>query len=173
MTEFSVTVVDAGPMVRATLPLPGCPPERALAAFTDPATLRQWWGGELTFTPAEGGPYIVHFAKLGQTMRGRVVGYDPASRLEFTWGWDHEPGAAGRTVLATVAEADDSADGSAASAGPGRPEHQGRPAGTELTVLHGPHGEGAAEQAARSEHHEGWEYFLPRLGQLLAPAPSE
>jgi hypothetical protein len=26
-------------MVRATLLLPGCPPERALAAFTDPATL--------------------------------------------------------------------------------------------------------------------------------------
>jgi uncharacterized protein YndB with AHSA1/START domain len=86
VTEFPMTVVDAGPMVRATLLLPGCPPEHALAAFTDPATLRQWWGGELTFTPAEGGPYIVHFAKLGQTMRGRVVGYEPASRLEFTWG---------------------------------------------------------------------------------------
>ncbi len=41
MTEFPVTVVDAGPMVPATLLLPGCPPERALAAFTDPATLRQ------------------------------------------------------------------------------------------------------------------------------------
>jgi hypothetical protein len=32
VTEFPVTVVDAGPMVRATLLLPGCPPERALAA---------------------------------------------------------------------------------------------------------------------------------------------
>jgi uncharacterized protein YndB with AHSA1/START domain len=156
-------------MVRATLLLPGCPPERALAAFTDPATLRQCWGGELTVTPAEGGPYIVHVAKLGQTMHGRVVGCEPASRLEFTWGWDHEPGAAGRTVLVTVAEAGDSA----ASAGPERPGRPGRPDGTELTVLHGPHGEGAAEQAARSDHREGWEYFLARLGQLLAPAPSE
>ena len=160
MTEFPVTVVDAGPMVRATLLLPGCPPERALAAFTDPATLRQWWGGELTFAPAEGGPYIVHFAKLGQTMRGRVVGYEPGSRLEFTWAWDHEPGVSGRTVLVTVAEAGDS----------GEPGADG---GTELTVLHGPHGEGAAEQAARSDHREGWEYFLARLGQLLATAPSE
>ena len=44
---------------------------------------------------------------------------------------------------------------------------------TLLTVVHGPHGEGAAEQAARSDHREGWEYFLARLGQLLAPAPSE
>ena len=121
MTEFPVTVVDAGPMVRATLLLPGCPPERALAAFTDPATLRQWWGGELTFTPAEGGPYIVHFAKLGQTMRGRVVGYEPGSRLEFTWGWDHEPGAAGRTVLVTVAEAGDSAGSAGRADTPGVP----------------------------------------------------
>jgi uncharacterized protein YndB with AHSA1/START domain len=169
VTEFPVTVVDAGPMVRATLLLPSCPPERALAAFTDPATLRQWWGGELTCTPAEGGPYIVHFAKLGQTMRGRVVGYEAGSRLEFTWGWDHESGAAGRTVLVTVAEAGDSAG----SAGPERPGRPGRPGGTELTVLHGPHGEGAAEQAARSDHREGWEYFLARLGQLLAPAPPE
>ena len=66
----------------------------------------------------------------------------------------------GRTVLVTVAEAGDS----------GEPGADG---GTELTVLHGPHGEGAAEQAARSDHREGWEYFLARLGQLLATAPSE
>ena len=62
MTEFPVTVVDAGSMVRAALLLPGCPPERALAAFTDPVTLRQWWGGEPTFTPAEGAT-----AKAGST----------------------------------------------------------------------------------------------------------
>jgi uncharacterized protein YndB with AHSA1/START domain len=156
VTEFPVTVVDAGPMVRATLLLPGCPPESALAAFTDPATLRQWWGGELTFAPAEGGPYIVHFAKLGQTMRGQVVSYEPGSRLEFTWGWDHQPGAPGRTVLVTVAKADE-------------PDGQG---GTDLTVLHGPHGASAEEQAERSGHREGWEYFLARLGQLLASAGS-
>lgn len=168
MTEFPVTVVDAGPMVRATMLLPGCPPWRVLAAFTDPATLRQWWGGELTVTPAEGGPYIVHFAKSDQTMRGHVVGYEPGSRLEFTWAWDHEPGAPERTVLVTVAEA----GGGAGRAGGGGAGRAG-PGGTELTVLHGPHGEGEAEQAARSGHHEGWEYFLARLGQLLAPAEQE
>ena len=36
-----------------------------------------------------------------------------------------------------------------------------------------PHGQGAAEQAARSDHREGWEYFLARLGQLLAPPQPE
>ena len=101
----------------------------------------------------------MHFGALGQTMRGQVVGYEPGSRLEFTWAWDHEPGAAGRTVLVTVAE---SGDGTGTGTG-----------SMELTVLHGPHGEGAAEQAARTDHREGWQYFLPRLGQLLAPAPPE
>ena len=162
MTESPVTVLDEGPKVRATLLLPGCPPERVLAAFTDPATLRQWWGGELTTTLAPAGPYVVHFAGLGQTMRGRVVGYEPGSRLEFTWAWDHEPGMAGRTVLVTVAEAGDSAGDSPGDSAKG----------TALTVLHGPHGEGAAEQAARGGHREGWEYFLARLGALLAPAGS-
>lgn len=157
MTEFSVTVVDAGPMVRATLPLPGCPPERALAAFTDPATLRQWWGGELTFTPAEGGPYIVHFAKLGQTMRGRVVGYDPASRLEFTWGWDHEPEPLPRTVAIDAVPA--ASSGGAASSG--------QAGATVLTLVHGPHGTGADEDEARAVHRAGWEYFLPRLAACL------
>ena len=156
MTEFPVAVADEGPMVRATLLLPGCPPERALAAFTDPETLREWWGGELTITTAPGGPYIVHFGTLGQTMRGQVVSYEPGRRLEFTWAWDHEPGAPGRTVLVTAGALD--------GAGPG---------GTELTVLHGPHGDDAAEQAVRGDHREGWEYFLARLGQLLAAAPSQ
>ena len=158
MTEFPVTVVDEGPMVRAALLLPGCPPDRVLAAFTDPPALRQWWGGDLTIIPEPGGPYIVDFARLGQTMRGQVVGYQPGRSLEFTWAWDHEPGAAARTVLVTV---------TVPGAGPEDP------GGTELTVLHGPHGEGAAEQAVRGEHREGWEYFLARLGQFLTPAPSE
>jgi hypothetical protein len=63
-------------------------------------------------------------------------------------------------VLVTVAEGGDGAG----------PDADG---GTELTILHGPHGEGAAEQAARSDHREGWEYFLARLGKLLASALEE
>jgi len=148
VTENPVTIVSAGPMVRATLEIPGCPPARALAAFTDPATLVHWWRGVLSTTLTPGGPYTVRFPQLGRAMTGQVVGYEPASRLEFTWAWDHEPPAVPRTVLVTVA-------GAAA----------GR---TVLTVVHGPYGDGAAEEVARREHREGWEYFLPRLGELLA-----
>ena len=38
---------------------------------------------------------------------------------------------------------------------------------TVLTVMHGPHGAGPAEDAARAEHRAGWEHFLPRLADCL------
>jgi uncharacterized protein YndB with AHSA1/START domain len=154
VTEFPVTVEDAGAMVTATMRLPGCPPERALAAFTDPAALVRWWGGVLSAALTPGGPYIVRFPSLGAAMSGQVVRYEPASHLEFTWAWDHDPAAPRRTVLITVA----------GDAGTG---------GTQLTVVHGPHGDGATEATARAEHREGWEFFLPRLGALVSGlAPS-
>ena len=148
-------------MIHATVSLPGCSQQRALAAFTDPAVLSRWWGGELNTDLTAGGPYNVRFAQLGQTMTGQVTQYEPASRLEFTWAWsgehgepreDNEPA---RTVLVTVT--------------PGQP-----PDGTELTVVHGPHTASEADRAARAEHREGWEFFLPRLAALLAqPEVSE
>ena len=76
MTENPVTIVSAGPVVRATLELPGCPPGRALAAFTDPATLVHWWRGVLSTTLTPGGPYTVRFPQLGQAMTGHVESHD-------------------------------------------------------------------------------------------------
>jgi uncharacterized protein YndB with AHSA1/START domain len=136
-------------MVRATVRLPGCSPERALAAFTDPATLAEWWGGELTTNLTRGGPYIVRFPRLGRAMTGEILGYEPPSHLEFTWSWEGEPTETRRTVLVTVTG--ETANG-----------------GTELAVTHGPHGDDAAERTARTEHREGWEYFLPRLAALVS-----
>ena len=147
---MTVTIADIGPMIHATVSLPGCCQQRALAAFTDPATLSRWWGGELSTDLAIGGPYTVRFPQLDRAMTGQVTQYQPPSRLEFTWAWDGEQGGPRRTVLVTT------------SAGRGTD-------GTELTVVHGPHADGAAERTARTEHREGWEFFLPRLSALLAP----
>jgi uncharacterized protein YndB with AHSA1/START domain len=152
--ELPVTVTDDGPMLRATVPLPGCDPARALAAFTDPAVLPRWWtGGELTATLEPGAPYTVSFPKLAVAMTGEVVAYIPASRLEFTWLWNHELPAVRRTVVVTVTE-----DG----------------AGTTLSVVHGPHADTGpdpsdVESTARGQHREGWLFFLPRLAALLSP----
>ncbi len=148
MTGQPVTVADDGPMVRATVPLPGCSPERALAAFTDPAMLARWWGGELSTDLMPGSAYTVCFPRLGRTITGEVLCYEPVSRLEFTWIWDQDPADITRTVLVTVS----------AASGTG---------GTVLRVTHGPHADGESENAARKEHREGWEYFLPRLAVML------
>ena len=136
-------------MIRATVSLPGCSQQRALAAFTDPAVLSRWWGGELSTDLTVGGPYNVRFPQLGQVMTGQVTQYEPSSRLAFTWAWSGDDGEPTRTVLVTVAP------GQAAD-------------GTELTVEHGPHTASETDRAARAEHREGWEFFLPRLAALLA-----
>lgn len=149
MAEFPVVVVDDGPMVRATVTLPGCAPDRALAAFTDPGLLAHWWGGDLASALEPGSPYTVIFTRLGRVITGEVVAYQPGSRLEYTWQWDHEPEAIRRTVLVTVT-----------------PDDAGT--GTALTIAHGPHGAGEAEAAARAEHREGWSFFLPRLVAQLS-----
>ena len=137
-----VSVEDVGVMVEATVALPGCTAERALSAFTDPALVAMWWGrGTLTTDLVPGGPYTVEFAGLGHTMTGRVMSYDPAGFLEFTWGWAHEPDGPPGTVAITVT------DGELVT----------------LALRHGPHGDSAAELASRGEHRAGWEYFLPLL----------
>jgi uncharacterized protein YndB with AHSA1/START domain len=134
-------------MVEATVELPGCTAERALAAFTDPELLSGWWGrGTLTTDLAPGGPYIVEFAALGHTMSGRVVRYEPGRSLEFIWGWAHEPDGPAETVAITVTD--------------------GEP--TTLALRHGPHGDSEAERESRAEHRAGWEYFLLRLAAALS-----
>ena len=50
-----VELRDEGPMIVATVRLPGCSPERAPSAFTDPDLLATWWRGELTAELAPGG----------------------------------------------------------------------------------------------------------------------
>jgi uncharacterized protein YndB with AHSA1/START domain len=146
----SVKVSDDGPLLSATVQLDGCTPDRALGAFTDAAVLARWWGGELTADLSPGGIYSVWFAKLAARMTGEVVSYAPGSTLVFRWGWEHEPGPQMRTV---TVRAEPDPDGTT---------------GTVLTVEHGPYGSGEAEAAARTEHREGWEFFLPRLAGVLA-----
>ncbi len=144
----SVTVRDDGQAVRAALLLPGCTPERALQAFTAPDLLARWWGNaELTAELRPGGRYDVWFAGIPARMTGRVLRYQPASLLEFSWAWAHQPELPPRSVTVEVAAV---GDGS-----------------TALAIEHGPHTEDEGGRAARAEHREGWEYFLPRLAAVL------
>ncbi|HEY2075431.1 MAG TPA: SRPBCC domain-containing protein, partial [Streptosporangiaceae bacterium] len=142
-TGGQVSIADSGPMIVATVALPGCEPVQALAAFTDPAVLARWWRGELTADLVPGGQYSVNFPKIPARLVGRVITYAPGRSLEFSWAWDgeDEPPSA---VTVRVEPADDGCS-------------------TVLTVEHGPHAPDQAGQKAHALHWEGWEYFLPRL----------
>jgi uncharacterized protein YndB with AHSA1/START domain len=145
--DDQIEIVDDGPVIRAKVQLGDCPPDRAIAAFTDPALLASWWGGELTINPEVGGVYNVWFPKVPASLVGKVVRYAPGDAFEFSWAWEHEPDSPERTVIVTA-----SSNGQ----------------GTELAIVHGPHGTDEAEETARAAHRDGWEYFLPRLHAAMA-----
>jgi uncharacterized protein YndB with AHSA1/START domain len=142
----AVALADDGPLLRATVRLPGGRAGHALAAFTDPALVAQWWSGVLDAELTAGGRYIVGFPQLPATMTGQVISWVPAAALEFSWAWEHEPGEPPRTVRVLADE--------------GPPP--------VLTLAHGPYASTPAGRRARAEHRAGWEYFLPRLAALLA-----
>jgi uncharacterized protein YndB with AHSA1/START domain len=144
-----VSLADDGPLLRATVRLPGCTAERALAAFTDPAQLAQWWGGALDVDLVPGGPYVIRFPQVPATMTGQVRAWVPGERLEFAWAWAHDPDAAPRTVTVRAS------DGPVAV----------------LAIAHGPHGDSEEGRRARAEHRAGWEHFLPRLAAFLGDQP--
>jgi uncharacterized protein YndB with AHSA1/START domain len=144
--RYELAVTADAATVSAELVLRGVTPERALAAFTDPELVRRWWTAELTTQLVPGGEYLARFPALGQTMIGVVEEYVPGHLLAFTWGWSHQPEAAGRY-------------GVIVSVGPG----------TRLELVHAPRAgvRVAADDPAPGEHREGWEHFLPRLAESL------
>jgi uncharacterized protein YndB with AHSA1/START domain len=142
-TDGLVMITDSGPMIVATVVLPGCEPGPALAAFTDPAVLARWWRGELTADLVAGGQYSVSFPVIPARLTGRVVSYAPGRSLEFSWAWDGEDEPPSTvTVRAQWRNGDQS---------------------TVLNIEHGPHDQDEAGRTAHALHWEGWEHFLPRL----------
>ena len=75
-------VQDDGRLVHAWIDLDGVPASEAIRAFTDPALLREWWGGELEIDPHPGGVYVVQFESQGWTLReiGRASCRERVSR---------------------------------------------------------------------------------------------
>lgn len=139
-------VVDDGRVVHAWIELKGVEPHEAIRAFTDPALLREWWGGELEFEPEPGGAYVVRFESQGWTLDGKVVTYYPESGLTFTWVWEHHPDAPLRGVKVRARPAE---------------------TGTRLEIEHGPHGDSESEKVEADSHREGWEHFLPQIAACL------
>ena len=111
----NIDIRDDGPMIVATVLVPGCTPDRALAAFTDRAMVSQWWRGDLKTEPVEGGPYTVDFPAIPAQLTGEVLTLEPG-KVEFTWSWDDE--LPDSTVLITAGPAAASRNSSAANTHP-------------------------------------------------------
>jgi uncharacterized protein YndB with AHSA1/START domain len=146
MTGLDLVIEDDGTFIRATVELPGASPALALRAFTDPALVLRWWGGELHAELSPGGRYEVEFGRIGRTLLGEVLDYRPPLLLSFSWRWAHEAGDRGYVVTARTSELVD---------------------GARLEVEHGPHGDTDEDREAATEHRDGWQYFLPRLSAVV------
>ncbi|MFE9426011.1 SRPBCC domain-containing protein [Kitasatospora sp. NPDC006697] len=98
----------------AQVVLPGCDRRRALAAFTEAAVVRQWWGGgELSAELTPGGAYRVRFEAVGHTLVGTVVDYRPDdAALVFGWAWEHQPVQAGGYAYEVAVRVREAGDGS-------------------------------------------------------------
>lgn len=149
-TRHAAECTDDGSVVRAWLELPGVGRREALSAWTEPGLVRDWWGGELDATLELGGAYVVRFPALEQTMRGRILAYEPEAGLAFAWTWEHEPEAPSREVEIRLVEVDD---------------------GIRVDIWHGRYGDTDEEQAEAVGSQQGWAHFLPRLASRLVRAP--
>lgn len=143
-----VSMVDAGPLIVATVRLAGVSPAAALTAFTDPVVLARWWRGDLTAELLPGGEYTVRFPAIAAVLTGQVISYEPGVSLVFSWAWDGDDGPPSTVTVRTSA-----ATGGAA-----------------LIIEHGPHFNDDAGRRAHTEHWDGWEYFLPRLPEAVGAA---
>ena len=116
-------------------------PETVFLFFTDPARLVRWKGVHAQLDPRPDGIYRVEISAR-DIVQGRYVEVVPFSRVVFTWGWEGEnsplpPGS-------TTVEIDLIPDGE----------------GTIVRLRH--HG---LPPEQREVHAQGWDHFLPRLGQ--------
>ncbi len=113
-------------------------PDELYRYWTEPAKLELWWPPVAAVDPTVGGRYEFSFPESGKTLSGTFSEVVPGKRLAFSWNQQDEPGTLERHV--TV-------------------DFEVRDRNTLLTVTHS----GAAADAERQGHLEGWQHFLGRL----------
>jgi uncharacterized protein YndB with AHSA1/START domain len=130
------------------------PPARVFALWTDPESIRKWFGGEevevanVALDLQPGGAYSITVRDAGGTsvISGRFLVVVVPARLVYTWRLD---GPLGTTPETTVTV-----------------EFRELGAGTELLLEHGPF----PEPKVRALHAQGWENCFRRQHQLLQDA---
>jgi uncharacterized protein YndB with AHSA1/START domain len=114
------------------------PPELVFEFFTVSARYTRWMGREATLDPRPGGVYrcVVHDTA---TVLGEYVVVEPPTRVQFTWGFEGDPGVppGSSTVTVTLERVE---------------------AGTRLRLVHTglPH-------PSLAGHDKGWHGYLSQL----------
>ena len=127
------------------------PPARMFALFTEPSSIRKWFGGEevevagavLDLQPGGAYSITVRDAAGDSVISGRFLVVEVPARLVYTWKLEGPMGATTETTV-TV-------------------EFRELGAGTELLLEHGPF----PEPPIRALHAQGWENCFRRQLQLL------
>ena len=127
------------------------PPERLFALWTQPESIKKWFGGGEVQVKAvaldlqPGGAYsiAVRGEEGDSVIFGRFLAVDPPIRLIYTWTLEGEMGASAETTV-TV-------------------EFRESGEGTELVLEHGPF----LEPEIRALHEKGWENCFEALERML------
>lgn len=122
-------------------------PERAFAAWTDPAELARWWWPQWPDTEYEldvrvGGGYRIHSRQVGLGVRGEYLAVDRPEGFTMTWVW---------------IEDDDTPPDQPESVDTVQVSFVATDGGTTVTVTH------STTEIGAENYRQGWDDVLARL----------
>lgn len=132
-------------------PFPSTHPSLLFSYWIEPDKLPKWWiwPQEIEIQPYIGGAYHLGAPQKNWHLRGNYTLFDFPRQLTFTWRWDHDLQEDATREVKLIFE----------------PLGSG---GTRLVLCHGSYKNTPEDQELRIEHHlAGWNYFLPRLQEML------
>jgi uncharacterized protein YndB with AHSA1/START domain len=132
-------------------------PEVVFEVVSSPEHLKEWWPDEAEIEPAAGatGRIVFHRAAPEQALVVPIMVVDAQPPRRFSFRWVYEAGAvpgSGSSLLVTF-DLEPSGEGTRVR----MTETGFRERGWEAAVL----------EQAYQEHSEGWDYFIPRLGEYV------
>ena len=132
-------------------------PEVVFEVVSSPEHLREWWPDEAAFEPAvgaEGHIVFQHGAPSEATVVPiTVVAFQPPSRFSFRWVYEtgEVPGSSNSLLVTFDLE----------------PAGEGTRVRMTETGFRERGWEGAVLEEAYQEHVQGWDFFIPRLGEYV------
>jgi len=131
-------------------------PERVFRAWTQPATLREWWcpagwiAGDIEIDLRVGGVYRIGMVRAGNdgtgvSVQGKFLEVRPPERLVYTWRWEGAFAGMPETLVTL--------------------ELRGTGNDTLLTLRHA----NFSDAGERQQHRSGWIAACDRLDRLTTP----